>query len=136
MPTRRESFVIPSTGTPATSGRAAGRASGPARTERSCPRDSSSPSSSPRRRGGRSAGITGVPGGGRANGPPGGSPAGRERRPTERVEHEVPRPDVAHFPATEARLEVRDARVREPPQVVLGEALVTRAADRFPLEQV
>ncbi len=41
-----------------------------------------------------------------------------ERRPPNRVEHEVPRSDVADLAAAEPRLEVRDARRREAPQVV------------------
>ncbi len=44
--------------------------------------------------------------------------------------------DVADLAAAEAGLEVRDPGVGEAPQVVRGRALLPRAADRLPLEQV
>ncbi len=56
--------------------------------------------------------------------------------PPDRVEDEVPRPDVPDLAAPEARLEMGDAARREAPQVVARGALLARRADRLPLEEV
>ena len=50
------------------------------------------------------------------------------RLPAERVEHEVPRPDVADLAAAEAGLEVRDPGVGEAPQVVRRRARLPSSA--------
>ena len=69
--------------------------------------------------------------------PPDAGPTGRlVHRAPERVEHEVPRPDVADLATTEAGLEMGDAPGREAPQVVARRALLPGRPDRLPLEQV
>ncbi len=57
-------------------------------------------------------------------------------RAAERIEHEVPGADVLHLAATEPRLEMRDPAGREAPQVIARGALLARAPDGLPLEQV
>jgi hypothetical protein len=54
----------------------------------------------------------------------------------ERVEDQVPRPDVLHLASTEAGLEVGDPAGREAPQVVARRALLARRPDRLPLQEV
>ena len=56
--------------------------------------------------------------------------------PADRVQHQVPAPDVPDLAAAEPGLEVGDARVREPPQVVGRGAFLAGAPDRLPLEEV
>ncbi len=58
------------------------------------------------------------------------------RLPAERIQHQVPGPDVADLATTEPGLEVRDAAGREPPQVVAGRAGLAGRPDRLPLEEV
>ena len=56
--------------------------------------------------------------------------------PAERIEDEVPRPDVADLAPTEAGLEMGDPASRQAPQVVARRALLARRSDRLPLEEV
>src|SRR6185369_2762877 len=56
--------------------------------------------------------------------------------PPQRVEDEVPCPDVPHLAPTEAGLEVGDPAGREAPQVVARRPLLARRPDRLPLEEV
>ena len=56
--------------------------------------------------------------------------------PAERIEDEVPGPDVADLSATEAGLEMGDPARGEAPQVVTCRALLARRPDRLPLEEV
>src|SRR5262249_5531137 len=57
-------------------------------------------------------------------------------RAAESIERQVPGADIADLATPEPGLEVGDATGRQTPQVVARGALLARAADRFPLEQV